>query len=87
MLVDMGNEVPVRGEYEFGMVIEVELGATDGDQISRGDKEFGHESFFYLEYIVTQLEHDDMLHPQVFLNPFHALISSGILKGILIIPV
>ena len=36
---------------------------------------------------MAQLEHDNMLHPQILLHPLHPLLPIHILKGILVLAV
>ena len=36
---------------------------------------------------MAQLEHDNMLHPQILLHPLHPLLPTHILKGILVLAV
>ena len=40
-----------------------------------------------MQYIVTELEHDDVLHPEILLHPFHALLAGDILERVLILAV
>ena len=57
VLVDVRDEVSMRREDEFGVVVEVELcGESDIEKWIVLEMP-------YLKHIVTKFEHDDMLHP------------------------
>lgn len=50
-------------------------------------EEHEDEKNVYLQDIVTQFEHNNVLHPQIFLDPFHPFLSFNVFKSILVISV
>lgn len=41
----------------------------------------------YLQHVVAELEHNDMLHAEILLYPFHALLAANILERVCVLAI